>query len=178
MLTPRRFLPSLPLLIAFEAAARTIMVNLMTRSAPIDFRHESFDGAIHFGTAGSESSCMAALRRESVTPFCSPALRKKYHFAKPEDLGHGGELIEQRTVHALGVVPSRPPLMTTVAKSALTSEVNTLLGWLGVSREQYQQGSPPCVTVVAASSYYYHPPGSAHVRNEALARGPCPRHVS
>lgn len=75
-----------PRLPAFTRANPHIMVNLMTRSAPIDFRHESFDGAIHFGTAGWEGGCMAALRRESVTPFCSPALRKKYRFAKPEDL--------------------------------------------------------------------------------------------
>jgi len=75
-----------PRLAAFARANPHIMVNILTRSAPVDFRQESFDCAVHFGTTGWEGLCMAALRRETVTPLCSPELRKKYHFTKPEDL--------------------------------------------------------------------------------------------
>jgi LysR family glycine cleavage system transcriptional activator len=75
-----------PRLPRFARGNPHIMVNIMTLTAPIDFRQEPFDGAIHFGTAGWEGSGMAALRRETVTPLCSPALRKKYNFTKPADL--------------------------------------------------------------------------------------------
>lgn len=75
-----------PRLSSFAQTNPHIVVNLLTQSTAIDFRHESFDCAIHFGTAGWEGLCTVALRRETVTPLCSPELRKKCHFTKPEDL--------------------------------------------------------------------------------------------
>lgn len=75
--------PRLPI---FARSHPNIVINLMTQSTPVDFRHESFDCAIHFGTAGWEGLCTAVLRNETVTPICSPELRKKYHFTRPEDL--------------------------------------------------------------------------------------------
>lgn len=75
-----------PRLAAFGSTHPHIVVNVMTRSAPVDFRHESFDGAVHFGTEGWEGLCMAALRRETIVPLCSPELRRQYGFAQPADL--------------------------------------------------------------------------------------------
>jgi len=75
-----------PRLPGFIRAHPHVMVNIMTRSAPIDFRHETFDAAIQFGPAPAESSGSTALRGESVLPLCSPALRRKYQFSRPEDL--------------------------------------------------------------------------------------------
>lgn len=75
-----------PRLPSFARAHPHVMINIMTRSGPIDFRQETFDAAVHFGPAAGEGTCTTALRRESVLPLCSPALRRKYHFARPEDL--------------------------------------------------------------------------------------------
>jgi DNA-binding transcriptional LysR family regulator len=77
-LTPRigRFFDSHP----------DIVVNLVTRLEPFDFRFDTLDAAIQFGTAGWPGATSTSLMEEEVLPVCSPAFKQRYHLAAPSDL--------------------------------------------------------------------------------------------
>ncbi|GAB3122206.1 LysR family transcriptional regulator [Novispirillum itersonii] len=75
-----------PRLPRFLAAYPGVSVNLVTRIAPFDFRHEVIDAAIHFGGETWPGTGMVRLRPETVLPVCTPGLRDQYAFADPADL--------------------------------------------------------------------------------------------
>ena len=75
-----------PRLPAFLAANPGITINLATRLSQFDFRVEPFDAAIHFGQGSWPGAEVAFLRTEQVVPACSPGLRRKHSFARPDDL--------------------------------------------------------------------------------------------
>lgn len=63
-----------PRLGAFAARHPEIALNLSTRLAPVDFRAEPFDAAIHFGRPqGSDVDCLPLIR-ERLLPVAAPAL--------------------------------------------------------------------------------------------------------
>jgi LysR family glycine cleavage system transcriptional activator len=75
-----------PRLRGFIDANPDIVMHLVTRNAPFDFRADPIDAAIHFGEndwLGAES---LFLRAEEVVPACAVALKKKYAFRVPKDL--------------------------------------------------------------------------------------------
>jgi LysR family glycine cleavage system transcriptional activator len=61
-------------------------MNLVTRLAPFDFRHEAIDAAVHFGREDWPGADMVLLRRETVLPVCSPVLRDQYRFTEAATL--------------------------------------------------------------------------------------------
>ncbi|MCK0197218.1 LysR family transcriptional regulator [Ancylobacter sp. 6x-1] len=60
-----------------------ITINLVTKLSVFDFRLETADAAIHFGKADWQGAELALLRRETVIPACSPALKAQYGFVEP-----------------------------------------------------------------------------------------------
>jgi len=75
-----------PRLPRFVAANPGVMLNLMTRTGPVDFRLESLDAAIHFGDAEWSGVQMALLRTEYTMPMCSPEILRDRAFATAADL--------------------------------------------------------------------------------------------
>ena len=75
-----------PRLPGFLSRHPGITLNLLTRLNPFDFRLEPVDAAIHFGGPDWPGAETALLRRETVVPACSPALREAYDFRAPADL--------------------------------------------------------------------------------------------
>ena len=82
-----------PRLAKFVSANPGIRINIRSRNAPIDFRHDPMDMAIQFGANTWEGLCVAPLRHEIVTPYCAPAFRKKWGLSRP------GELKKVPTLH-------------------------------------------------------------------------------
>lgn len=77
-LTPRigRFLDAYP----------GMVVNLITRLEPFDFRFDTLDAAIHFGMARWPGAALTFLMAEDVVPACSPDFRARHGLEKPADL--------------------------------------------------------------------------------------------
>ncbi len=77
-LTPRigRFLQAHP----------DVVINLITRLEPFDFRFDTLDAAIHFGAARWPGASMAFLLDEEVVPVCSPAFQQAHALASAADL--------------------------------------------------------------------------------------------
>ncbi|BAI74340.1 transcriptional regulator (plasmid) [Azospirillum sp. B510] len=75
-----------PRLPGFLAGNPGITINLVTRMAPFDFRLDPVDAAIHCGKPDWPGGEMALLRRETVSPVCSPALRDRFAFRQPAEL--------------------------------------------------------------------------------------------
>jgi LysR family glycine cleavage system transcriptional activator len=75
-----------PRLPTFLASNPGITINLATRLSFFDFRFEPMDAAIHFGQAVWPGAEMMFLRSEVVIPACSPDIKRRYEFAKPDDL--------------------------------------------------------------------------------------------
>jgi LysR family transcriptional regulator, glycine cleavage system transcriptional activator len=63
-----------------------IVVNLITRLEPFDFRFDTLDAAIHFGTARWPGAALTFLMDEDVIPACSPDLKERYGLFIPEDM--------------------------------------------------------------------------------------------
>ena len=70
----------------FQKKNPGITINLATRLSFFDFRFEPMDAAIHFGQAIWPGAEMMFLRSEVVVPACSPDIKRRYEFAKPDDL--------------------------------------------------------------------------------------------
>jgi LysR family glycine cleavage system transcriptional activator len=75
-----------PRLPDFIAEHPGITINMVTRITQFDFRLETLDAAIHFGSAHWPGAETVLLRREQVIAACCPALKDKYAFAEPADL--------------------------------------------------------------------------------------------
>lgn len=75
-----------PRLPDFLAANPGVTINMVTRLSVFDFRQEPIDAAIHFGAPEWTGGEMTLLRRETVVPVCSPALRDRFRFAEAVDL--------------------------------------------------------------------------------------------
>ncbi|TWF43409.1 LysR family transcriptional regulator [Neorhizobium alkalisoli] len=78
----------MPRLGRFIDAHPGIMVNLITRLEPFDFRFDALDAAIHFGAARWPGAALTFLRDEDVVPACSPAFREKFGLRTAADLMH------------------------------------------------------------------------------------------
>jgi LysR family glycine cleavage system transcriptional activator len=75
-----------PRLPRFLGTCPGVTMNLVTRIAPFDFRHEAIDAAIHFGHDDWQDAEMVLIRRETVVPVCAPTLRDGYRFADTADI--------------------------------------------------------------------------------------------
>lgn len=77
-LTPRlpRFLESHP----------GVVVNLITRLEPFDFRFDTLDAAIHFGEPRWPGAALTLLMDEEVIPACSPACLARHPVRAPADV--------------------------------------------------------------------------------------------
>jgi DNA-binding transcriptional LysR family regulator len=77
-LTPRlsRFLESHP----------GVVVNLITRLEPFDFRFDTLDAAIHFGEPRWPGAALTFLMGEEVIPVCSPACLDRHSVETPADV--------------------------------------------------------------------------------------------
>jgi LysR family glycine cleavage system transcriptional activator len=64
----------------------SIKINLITRSSPFEFEHESIDAAIHYGTDDWQGVQAAHLCDEVLLPVCSPALSERCAFTQPRDV--------------------------------------------------------------------------------------------
>lgn len=83
MFGARWLAPRLP---RFHALHPDITINLTTRLAPFDFRTDTLDAAIHFGSAEWPGARLEFLMGETVVPVCSPALKARSGFTGPADL--------------------------------------------------------------------------------------------
>lgn len=63
-----------------------MMINLITRLEPFDFRFDTLDAAIHFGPAHWPGAELTFLLQEDVLPVCSPAFKAKHGLQTPEDV--------------------------------------------------------------------------------------------
>lgn len=63
-----------------------VVVNLITRLEPFDFRFDTLDAAIHFGAARWPGASMTFLMDEEVVPVCSPDFLLRHGVDEPEDL--------------------------------------------------------------------------------------------
>lgn len=77
-LTPRikRFLDAHP----------GMVVNLITRLEPFDFRFDTLDAAIHFGAARWPGAALTFLMDEDVLPVCSPDFKAWHGLEAPADM--------------------------------------------------------------------------------------------
>lgn len=77
-LTPRirRFLDGHP----------DVVVNLITRLEPFDFRFDTLDAAIHFGGARWPGAALTFLMDEEVLPACSPDFKMRHNLETPADV--------------------------------------------------------------------------------------------
>lgn len=70
----------------FASERRDILLNLASRQDEPDFRVEPVDAAIYYGRPEKLGLEYQFLCADVVQPFCSPSLKRKYGFKKPEDL--------------------------------------------------------------------------------------------
>jgi DNA-binding transcriptional LysR family regulator len=63
-----------------------MVVNLITRLEPFDFRFDTLDAAIHFGVARWPGAALTFLMDEDVVPACSPAFRERHSLSVPADM--------------------------------------------------------------------------------------------
>jgi LysR family transcriptional regulator, glycine cleavage system transcriptional activator len=63
-----------------------MVVNLITRLEPFDFRFDTLDAAIHFGVARWPGAALTLLMDEDVIPACSPAFRERHALTVPADM--------------------------------------------------------------------------------------------
>lgn len=75
-----------PRLPGFLEAHPGITVNLATRLAPFDFKHERLDAAIHYGAAEWSGARFDFLMQETVVPACNRKMKTKLRLSKPEHL--------------------------------------------------------------------------------------------
>lgn len=65
-----------------------MVVNLITRLEPFDFRFDTLDAAIHFGQARWPGAALSFLMDEQTVPACSPEFKRRYQLSAPADLLH------------------------------------------------------------------------------------------
>ncbi len=75
-----------PRLPRFVTANPGITINLVTRLEPFDFKLDTADAAIHYGTNDWPGADLDYLMPETVIPACSQLLRDQHGFKRPEDL--------------------------------------------------------------------------------------------
>lgn len=75
-----------PRLPDFVAANPDITLNLITRMTQFDFRTDTIDAAIHFGSPNWPGTESVFLRHEEVLPVCSPQTVEKFGFRTAADL--------------------------------------------------------------------------------------------
>lgn len=75
-----------PRLPDFFAAHPGLNLNLVSRSAPFDFKAESFDAAIHYGEPSWPGAVTTLLMPEEMLPVCSAAYRRRLRLKTPADL--------------------------------------------------------------------------------------------
>ncbi|MGK9053429.1 LysR family transcriptional regulator [Neorhizobium petrolearium] len=63
-----------------------MVVNLITRLEPFDFRFDTLDAAIHFGAARWPGAALTFLMDEEVLPACSPEFRLRHDLETPADV--------------------------------------------------------------------------------------------
>jgi LysR family transcriptional regulator, glycine cleavage system transcriptional activator len=63
-----------------------MVVNLITRLEPFDFRFDTLDAAIHFGAARWPGAALTFLMDEDVIPACSPGFRERHGLSVPADM--------------------------------------------------------------------------------------------
>jgi LysR family transcriptional regulator, glycine cleavage system transcriptional activator len=63
-----------------------MVVNLITRLEPFDFRFDTLDAAIHFGVARWPGAALTYLMDEDVIPACSPGFRERHAISAAADL--------------------------------------------------------------------------------------------
>jgi DNA-binding transcriptional LysR family regulator len=76
----------MPRLGRFLDANPGVVVNLITRLEPFDFRFDALDAAIHFGAARWPGATLTFLRDEEVIAACSPAFRDRFGITTAADL--------------------------------------------------------------------------------------------
>lgn len=76
----------IPLLPGFLDAHPDIMIHMTTRLAPFDFRTDTIDAAIHFGTPEWAGAEFDLLMEETVVPVTSPGTLARLGIAHPADL--------------------------------------------------------------------------------------------
>ncbi|MEX0707598.1 MAG: LysR family transcriptional regulator [Woeseia sp.] len=79
----RWLMPRFP---AFLAKHPDITVNFATRLEQFDFRRESIDAAIHFGTPDWPGAECTFLMGEKAVPVCSPQLTDTSRQVRPDDI--------------------------------------------------------------------------------------------
>jgi len=65
-----------------------MVVNLITRLEPFDFRFDTLDAAIHFGQARWPGAALSFLMDEQTVPACSPEFKARHLLQVPADLLH------------------------------------------------------------------------------------------
>ncbi|TRL40605.1 LysR family transcriptional regulator [Rhizobium straminoryzae] len=75
-----------PRLPRFHRAHPGITVNLITRLEPFEFRFDTLDAAIHFGTARWPGAALTFLMQEETVPVGSPTLIADLAIKTPADL--------------------------------------------------------------------------------------------
>lgn len=75
-----------PRLPGFLATHPDIVVNLITRLEPFDFRFDTLDAAIHFGLPRWPGASLTFLKDEEVIAVCAPSFFEKSDIGKAEDL--------------------------------------------------------------------------------------------
>jgi DNA-binding transcriptional LysR family regulator len=70
----------------FLEAHPGVVVNLITRLEPFDFRFDTLDAAIHFGAPRWPGAALDLLMDEEVMPACSPAFKAAHGLSVPADI--------------------------------------------------------------------------------------------
>ncbi|AYD03019.1 LysR family transcriptional regulator [Neorhizobium sp. NCHU2750] len=63
-----------------------MVVNLITRLEPFDFRFDTLDAAIHFGAARWPGAALTHLMDEDTVPACSPDFKARHAISTPADI--------------------------------------------------------------------------------------------
>ncbi|WP_337267787.1 LysR substrate-binding domain-containing protein [Oryzifoliimicrobium ureilyticus] len=82
-----------PRLAGFLRENSGIIVNLVTRFTPFDFRTDSIDAAIHVGSAQWPDAQLDLLMAEKVQPVCSPQFRRECYVSS------AAQLLDQPLLH-------------------------------------------------------------------------------
>jgi LysR family glycine cleavage system transcriptional activator len=157
-----------PRLPDFIAANPGITINMVTRITQFDFRLETLDAAIHFGSAHWPGAETVLLRREQVIPACCPALKDKYAFTDPADLRRAPLLnLSSRpdawewwfAAHAVPPEPVHGMLIdhfATAAQAAMSGLGVALLPTFLVEDELRQGALVPALDLVTESPERYY----------------------
>ncbi len=157
-----------PRLPDFIAEHPGITINMVTRITQFDFRLETLDAAIHFGSSHWPGAETVLLRREHVIPACSPALKESYGFRHPSDL-HRAPLLNLSSrpdawewwfsIHNVAPEPVHGMLIdhfATAAQAAMSGLGIALLPTFLVEEELRQGSLVPALDLVTESIERYY----------------------